>query len=82
MTLWLCWAGGSRSLSLDWHLRKKMGNTLRAMDRGVESANSVVNYIFLYLVPTVVECLVVIGVFMLHYKSAALALLVFVKCVP
>ena len=59
-----------------------MGNTLRAMDRGVESANSVVNYLFLYLVPTIVECLVVIGVFLLHYKSAALALLVFVKCVP
>ena len=33
-----------------------------------------------YLVPTIVECVVVILVFLLHYKSAALALLVFVKC--
>jgi ABC-type transport system involved in Fe-S cluster assembly fused permease/ATPase subunit len=42
----------ARSLSLDWHLRKKMGNTLRAMDRGVESANSVVNYLFRANPPT------------------------------
>jgi len=69
------------SLSLDWHLRKKMGNTLRAMDRGVESANSVVNYLFLYLLPTMVECLIVVFVFLLHFKSALLALLVFFSLV-
>ena len=31
-------------LSLDWHLRKKMGEVLRVMDRGITSADSVMSY--------------------------------------
>jgi len=69
------------NLNLDWHLRKKMGNVLRSMDRGVESANNVVNYLFLFLVPTIVETLVVIGVFLLYFKDSSLALLVFISLV-
>lgn len=28
------------TLSLEWHLKKKMGNVLRSMDRGVSAANT------------------------------------------
>jgi len=69
------------NLSLDWHLRKKMGNVLRAMDRGVESANSVVNYLFLYLLPTMAECLTVCFIFLLHYGNGGLAIVVFFSLV-
>lgn len=46
------------SLSLDWHLSKRTGEVLRAMDRGIASASNVVNMLFLRLVPSVVELLV------------------------
>ena len=35
---------GHPGLSLDWHLRKKMGEVLRVMDRGITSADSVMSY--------------------------------------
>lgn len=61
------------SLSLNWHLNKKMGHILRSMDRGVESANSVVSYIFLYLIPTLIECGVVCFIFLTHFGKPMLA---------
>jgi len=64
-------------LSLEWHLKKKMGNVLRSMDRGVNSANTVVTYLFLYLVPSMVECLVVFVIFYENYNEPALAVIAF-----
>jgi len=43
----------------------------------VESANTVVNMLFLFLLPTIAECITVMLVFLLHYGSSALAALVF-----
>jgi len=64
-------------LSLEWHLKKKMGNVLRSMDRGVNSANTVVTYLFLYLLPSAVECLVVFVIFYIQYDEPALAVVAF-----
>eukprot|EP00471_Norrisiella_sphaerica_P002217 CAMPEP_0184492320 /NCGR_PEP_ID=MMETSP0113_2-20130426/22859_1 /TAXON_ID=91329 /ORGANISM="Norrisiella sphaerica, Strain BC52" /LENGTH=799 /DNA_ID=CAMNT_0026877043 /DNA_START=52 /DNA_END=2451 /DNA_ORIENTATION=+ len=64
-------------LSLEWHLKKKMGNVLRSMDRGVNSANTVVSYLFLYLVPCVVECVVVFAIFYTKYNEPALSVIAF-----
>lgn len=69
------------SLSLDWHLRKKMGDVLRSMDRGVESANQVVSYLFLYLFPTVIEAIVVIFIFSMHFNLALLSVIGFLSLV-
>eukprot|EP01138_Halocafeteria_seosinensis_P007431 gb/GECG01007596.1/.p1 GENE.gb/GECG01007596.1/~~gb/GECG01007596.1/.p1 ORF type:complete len:692 (+),score=88.52 gb/GECG01007596.1/:1-2076(+) len=52
-----------QTLSLNWHLTKKSGVVLRAMDRGVQSASTVVDMLFLRLVPTVVELLVLVVIF-------------------
>eukprot|EP00468_Gymnochlora_sp_CCMP2014_P011937 CAMPEP_0167765106 /NCGR_PEP_ID=MMETSP0110_2-20121227/14472_1 /TAXON_ID=629695 /ORGANISM="Gymnochlora sp., Strain CCMP2014" /LENGTH=564 /DNA_ID=CAMNT_0007652721 /DNA_START=657 /DNA_END=2351 /DNA_ORIENTATION=+ len=65
------------SLSLEWHLKKKMGHVLRSMDRGVNSANTVVSYLFLYLVPSMVECLIVFVIFYTRYEEPALAVIAF-----
>lgn len=54
-------------LSLDWHLQKKMGNVLRSMDRGVGSADTVVTYLFLYLLPSFGECIAVFIIFYTVY---------------
>ncbi|RQM18160.1 hypothetical protein DD237_000183 [Peronospora effusa] len=66
-----------QSLSYDWHVQKKLGDVLRSMDRGVESANSVVSYAFLYLIPTLAESIVVIVIFALHFELAGLSFVAF-----
>uniref|UniRef100_H3GQX4 ABC transporter domain-containing protein n=1 Tax=Phytophthora ramorum TaxID=164328 RepID=H3GQX4_PHYRM len=65
------------SLSYDWHVQKKLGDVLRSMDRGVESANSVVSYVFLYLIPTLAESVVVIVIFAMHFELAGLSFVAF-----
>ncbi|OQR99491.1 ATP-binding Cassette (ABC) Superfamily [Thraustotheca clavata] len=69
------------SLSLDWHLKKKLGDVLRSMDRGVESANSVVSYMFLYLLPTVLESAVVMIIFATHFQLAMMSYVSFLSLV-
>ena len=71
-------------LSLDWHLRKKMGEVLRVMDRGISSADSVMNYLVLFLFPSLAEFGVTLALFFVHFRSpplSALALLSFVAYV-
>ncbi len=68
-------------LSLQWHLKKKMGNVLRSMDRGIASADTVVTYLFLYLLPCIVECFVVFIIFYLRFDEPALSIIVLVGVV-
>ncbi|KAG7379740.1 hypothetical protein PHYPSEUDO_008234 [Phytophthora pseudosyringae] len=70
-----------QSLSYDWHVQKKLGDVLRSMDRGVESANSVVSYVFLYLIPTLAESGVVIVIFAMHFELAGLSFVAFTSLV-
>jgi len=64
------------SLSLSWHLNKKMGNVIRSMDRGTNAANTLVNYLFLYLIPAILECIAVCFVFFFHFHQLYLGLVV------
>lgn len=57
------------TLSYSWHVSKRTGVVLRAMDRGVGSASTVVEMLFLRLVPTVVEMLVLVYLFATVYGS-------------
>lgn len=65
------------SLSLEWHLKKKMGNVLRSMDRGVSSADTLVTYLFLYLAPSLAECVVTFIIFFVHFNQPALSAIAF-----
>ena len=65
------------SLSLDFHLTKQTGEVLRAIDRGQTSANNVVNYLFLRLVPTFIEVCVVCVIFATSFEDGKLAAVVF-----
>jgi ABC-type transport system involved in cytochrome bd biosynthesis fused ATPase/permease subunit len=65
-------------LSLEWHLKKKMGDVLRSMDRGVTASNQMVQYVFLYLFPTLVECLVVCMIFLLHFNEWLIAVIIII----
>ncbi|CAE8652573.1 unnamed protein product, partial [Polarella glacialis] len=64
------------SLSLDWHLKKKLGNVVRSMDRGIAAAQQTMQYVFLYLVPTLVEAFAVVLIFVFHFENLRLAVFV------
>ena len=64
-------------LSLDWHLRKKLGDVLRSMDRGINGCDTLMNYGFLYLLPALAECVTVCLVFALHFGYWPLSVTIF-----
>lgn len=66
------------TLSLHWHLSKKTGSVMKSMDRGVEAANSMVTYLFLYLIPAMAECIAVSVLFFVHYTQWELGVIVLV----
>jgi ABC-type multidrug transport system fused ATPase/permease subunit len=66
------------TLSLNWHVNKQSGVVLRAMDRGISSASTVVDLLFLRLGPTLVEMVVIVVLFLVYYGNfSASAVLVF-----
>jgi len=67
------------ALSLEWHVAKKMGEVLRSMDRGVNAANNMVSYLFLYLMPAVVECVLTFMIFYSHFEVVGLASVAFLS---
>ena len=69
------------SLSIDWHQRKSIGAVTTAMQRGISASNSVVQYIFLYLFPTLVEMTIVSFVFFGAFGSPLLAASAVCGCV-
>eukprot|EP00903_Cladosiphon_okamuranus_P012069 g11330.t1 len=66
------------TLSLQWHLKKKMGNVVRSMDRGTDAANNLITYLFLYLVPAIAECTATVIVFYVNFDDWRLATTAFV----
>jgi len=66
------------SLSLNWHLSKRTGSVMKSMDRGVDAANSLVTYLFLFLIPAIAECLAVSILFFIHFREWQLGMLVVV----
>lgn len=69
--------GHLHSLSLDWHLRKKLGEVLRSMDRGIAACDILMKYLFLWLIPAIAECLVVCIIFATYFKYLPLGVAVF-----
>jgi ABC-type transport system involved in Fe-S cluster assembly fused permease/ATPase subunit len=69
--------GHLHSLSLDWHLRKKLGEVLRSMDRGIAACDTLMNYLFLWLIPAIAECCIVCFLFAVYFQYAPLAISVF-----
>ena len=65
------------SLSLDWHLRKKLGEVIRSMDRGIAACDTLMRYLFLWLVPALAECMLVTIIFASYFDYFPLAVAVF-----
>jgi len=65
------------SLSLDWHLKKKLGEVIRSMDRGILSCDTLMKYLFLWLIPALSECVLVCVIFAAYFDYLPLALAIF-----
>ena len=65
------------SLSLDWHLQKKLGEVIRSMDRGILACDTLVKYLFLWLIPAIAECILVVIIFATYFNYLPLAVTVF-----
>mmetsp|Transcript_19723 Transcript_19723/g.29271 ORF Transcript_19723/g.29271 Transcript_19723/m.29271 type:complete len:704 (+) Transcript_19723:759-2870(+) len=65
------------SLSLDWHLRKKLGEVIRSMDRGILACDTLIKYMFLWLIPAIAECILVTIIFATYFDYLPLAASVF-----
>merc|ERR1711865_23872 len=61
------------SLSYEWHTSKQLGEVTNAISRGVSASNNVVQYLFMYLLPTIAEAAVVCVIFALHFEQPELA---------
>ena len=48
---------------------QKTGRALRSMDRGIRSANTVVNFLFLRIGPTILEWLVMVCIFIFNVRG-------------
>jgi ABC-type multidrug transport system fused ATPase/permease subunit len=68
-------------LSLAFHLNKSTGVIMKAMDRGVDAANTLISYLFLFLIPALIECFAVIILFFLSYKQYLLSLIIVIAIV-
>lgn len=64
-------------LSLDWHFKKKLGEVLRSMSRGISACDTLVKYLFLWLVPAIAECILVAVIFSVYFDELLLAVTVF-----
>jgi ABC-type multidrug transport system fused ATPase/permease subunit len=69
--------GHLHRLSLDWHLKKKLGEVIRSMDRGIAACDTLMKYLFLWLAPALIECVVVCGIFATYFQYLPLAVTVF-----
>ena len=65
------------SLSLDWHLRKKLGETIRSMDRGIAACDNLMKYLFLWMAPAIAEMILVTIIFATYFDYFPLAVTVF-----
>lgn len=56
------------SLSLRWHLNRKIGEVLRVMDRGTSSVTSLLSYIVFSILPTCADVIIAVLYFALAFN--------------
>ena len=64
-------------LSLDWHLKKRMGVALRVIDRGQTSADQVIRYLVLRLLPNLGQVVVVMLIYIVRFRVPTLSVVLF-----
>jgi ABC-type transport system involved in Fe-S cluster assembly fused permease/ATPase subunit len=49
---------------------------MKSMDRGIEASNTLITYLFLFLVPAVAECIAVVILFFAQFSEYVLGVVV------
>ena len=65
------------SLSLEWHLKKKLGNVMRSIDRGQQAADTLMYYTMVFLFPALAVAISSFIVFAVHFQQPELAAVCF-----
>ncbi|ANQ09467.1 Multidrug resistance protein 2 [Plasmodium coatneyi] len=60
------------NLSYEWFSTKNAGGIMRIVDRGTESANSLMNSLLMYIIPATIEGIVTCIIFVIKYKNSLL----------
>lgn len=69
------------NLSFEWYSTKNAGSIIRAVDRGVESANSLMNSLLVYIIPAAIEGIVTCAVFVLKFENSTLGSILYIGLV-
>ena len=64
------------SLRLDWHFKKKLGEVIKSMDRGISACDMLMKYFFLWFEPTLAELLLVCVIFATCFQYFPVAVVV------
>jgi ABC-type transport system involved in Fe-S cluster assembly fused permease/ATPase subunit len=64
-------------LSLEWHVKKRMGNIIRAMDRGMNAADTLMYYVMIYLFPAIGSAIAAFVVFAVQFNAPEIAAVCF-----
>jgi len=64
-------------LSIDWHLKKRMGVALRVIDRGQTSADNVIKYLVLRLLPALGGVVAVCVLYITKFKVPGISVVLF-----
>ena len=51
---------------------------MKSMDRGVEASNTLITYLFLFLMPALAECLAVVILFFAEFQQWSIGVVIFV----
>ncbi|EUD69447.1 hypothetical protein C922_00310 [Plasmodium inui San Antonio 1] len=60
------------NLSYEWFSTKNAGGIMRIVDRGTESANSLMSSLLMYIIPATIEGVVTCIIFVIKYKNSLL----------
>jgi ATP-binding cassette, subfamily B, heavy metal transporter len=64
------------SLDLDFHLNRQTGGLARDIERGIAGVNFLMRFMIFNIIPTVLELLIVIGIFLFNYGVSFAAVIV------
>eukprot|EP00388_Colpodella_angusta_P018401 GDKJ01045799.1.p1 GENE.GDKJ01045799.1~~GDKJ01045799.1.p1 ORF type:complete len:1153 (-),score=269.61 GDKJ01045799.1:82-3513(-) len=62
-----------QSMGFEWHVGRKLGQVVRAVNRGTDGAGHLTNYGFFGLLPSLIEAIVIASIFLFMFKSTALS---------
>eukprot|EP00588_Corethron_pennatum_P003719 CAMPEP_0194283176 /NCGR_PEP_ID=MMETSP0169-20130528/24798_1 /TAXON_ID=218684 /ORGANISM="Corethron pennatum, Strain L29A3" /LENGTH=733 /DNA_ID=CAMNT_0039028715 /DNA_START=691 /DNA_END=2892 /DNA_ORIENTATION=- len=65
-------------LDLKWHTKKNYGGVIQTMEKGIDGCNTLMKYIWLWFIPSLVECGAVLCILGFYFQNQYLVVTLFV----